>query len=60
MEVFLIEVIDQERVKIKSILISFRWASNGGPGEEKPEAGMAGFKSKQPVLKGPTRQRPWF
>jgi hypothetical protein len=54
MEVFPIEVTDQEKVKIKSILISFRWAFNGGPVEEIPEAGMTGFKSKQPILKGPT------
>lgn len=59
-EVFPLEEIGREVVKIKSIPIRFRWTSNGGPEEGVPKAGKESFKSIHPVIKGPTRQRPWF
>lgn len=57
---FSLEEIGREVVKIKSIPICFRWASNGDTEEVQPEAGKAGVKPCIPVVKGPNHQRPWF
>ena len=59
-DTFPFDEIGQEAVKIKLIPISFQWATNGGPEEREPEVGRECFKSSHPVIKGPTRQRPWF
>lgn len=55
---FPLEVISHDEVKIKSVPISFHWASNGDTDEDPPVAGGRRQAPNHIVLKGPTHQRP--
>lgn len=57
---FPLEEIGHEVVKVKSIPISFRWTSNGDPAVTGSVPGNIEVNTRLPVVKGPTRQRPWF